>query len=77
MVHKRALLVLCARRRPSRGSRSRRCMPVRVTRSDCPGWLRGAWHRRAANACPPRTNPIKLVAMADVFENQLKSSYDA
>ena len=30
----------------------------------------------AANALRVKTGPVKLIAMADVFENRLKSSYE-
>ena len=62
-----------ARRRPWRGWRSRRCMPARATRSSLPWWAAAAAAPAAAtNALSTKNGPIKLVAMADVFENRLQ-----
>jgi predicted dehydrogenase len=46
---------------------------IRVALVGCGGRGTGA----AANALATRTGPIKLVAMADIFENRLSRSYDA
>ena len=65
------------RPRPWRASPSRRSTPPRATRSRSP------WSAAAAAAPAPRRNalatksgPIKLVAMADVFEDKLDDSYE-
>ena len=62
---------------PLRASRFRRFTPPRTTRSGsrligCGGRGTGA----AGDALSTRQGPIKLVAMADVFEDRLCSSYD-
>src|SRR3954467_4046197 len=46
---------------------------IQVALIGCGGRGTGA----AANALSVKNGPLKLVAMADVFENRLKTSYDA